>query len=114
MNGLLDLDVVIPEWHLQGLCGQADAEAWFPEKGIPTRPAKAICAACPVRVDCLEDALERHEPWGIWGGTSERERQRIRAERAAAREAAEREEAARASVRTKPSARPHEREVAAA
>ena len=30
--------------------------------------AKSICAACPVLVPCLEGALERREPWGVWGG----------------------------------------------
>jgi len=30
--------------------------------------AKAICAKCPVMAECLEGALERREPWGVWGG----------------------------------------------
>lgn len=30
--------------------------------------AKDICAKCPVMVECLEGAIERHEPWGVWGG----------------------------------------------
>jgi WhiB family redox-sensing transcriptional regulator len=30
--------------------------------------AKAICARCPVRLPCLEGALARREPWGVWGG----------------------------------------------
>jgi WhiB family transcriptional regulator, redox-sensing transcriptional regulator len=30
--------------------------------------AKAICARCPVRVECLRGALARREPWGVWGG----------------------------------------------
>ncbi|MCU0312037.1 MAG: WhiB family transcriptional regulator [Acidimicrobiales bacterium] len=30
--------------------------------------AKRICAECPVRVPCLEGAIARHEPWGVWGG----------------------------------------------
>lgn len=30
--------------------------------------AKSICAECPVIVECLEGAIERHEPWGVWGG----------------------------------------------
>ena len=30
--------------------------------------AKAICAMCPVLASCLEGALERREPWGVWGG----------------------------------------------
>jgi WhiB family redox-sensing transcriptional regulator len=30
--------------------------------------AKRICATCPVAAPCLEGALERREPWGVWGG----------------------------------------------
>ena len=30
--------------------------------------AKTLCATCPVRLDCLNGALERREPWGVWGG----------------------------------------------
>ena len=30
--------------------------------------AKAMCALCPLRLSCLADALEREEPWGVWGG----------------------------------------------
>jgi WhiB family redox-sensing transcriptional regulator len=30
--------------------------------------AKAICAKCPLRIECLDGALERAEPWGVWGG----------------------------------------------
>ena len=30
--------------------------------------AKQICATCPVIAECLEGALERREPWGVWGG----------------------------------------------
>lgn len=30
--------------------------------------AKAMCALCPLRLECLADALEREEPWGVWGG----------------------------------------------
>jgi WhiB family redox-sensing transcriptional regulator len=30
--------------------------------------AKAMCGLCPLRVSCLAEALEREEPWGVWGG----------------------------------------------
>ena len=30
--------------------------------------AKALCADCPIRLQCLSEALEREEPWGVWGG----------------------------------------------
>ncbi|TMR13807.1 WhiB family transcriptional regulator [Nonomuraea turkmeniaca] len=40
--------------------------------------AKAICAGCPVRGDCLRWALEHGERWGIWGGLNPRERRHLR------------------------------------
>ncbi len=42
--------------------------------------AKAVCSGCPVRVECLEFALEPHQEAGIWGGTSEDERRHLRKE----------------------------------
>ena len=43
--------------------------------------AKAVCQSCPVRVDCLEEALEQDERFGIWGGLTERERRALRRNR---------------------------------
>lgn len=65
-------------WMLEAKCLDADPEAFFPEKGGSTREAKRICAACPVRTDCLEHALTHDERFGIWGGLSERERRRAK------------------------------------
>ena len=64
-------------WQDEALCAQVDGDMWFPEKGGTTREAKRICAACPVRADCLEYALARKESFGVWGGLSERERNRL-------------------------------------
>lgn len=66
------------DWMLQARCLDADPEAFFPEKGGSTREAKRICAACPVRDDCLDYALANDERFGIWGGLSERERRRAK------------------------------------
>lgn len=66
------------DWMLEARCLDADPEAFFPEKGGSTREAKRICAACPVRDDCLQYALENDERFGIWGGLSERERRRAK------------------------------------
>ena len=49
--------------------------------------AKSFCAGCEVRADCLEYALVNGEKFGIWGGLSERERRRLRRQRALARRA---------------------------
>jgi WhiB family redox-sensing transcriptional regulator len=61
-------------WRDRALCAQVDPELFFPDKGESPRPAKRVCASCEVRVECLQDALDRREPFGIWGGLSERER----------------------------------------
>lgn len=73
----LDLRIVGEEWVDQALCAQTDPEAFFPEKGESTRPAKAVCMRCDVRAACLDFALENVERFGIWGGASERERRRM-------------------------------------
>lgn len=65
-------------WMVDAKCLDADPEAFFPEKGGSTREAKRICAACSVRPECLEYALENDERFGIWGGMSERERRRLK------------------------------------
>jgi hypothetical protein len=41
---------------------------FFADEPIHIARAKAICAKCPIAVACLEGALERAEPWGVWGG----------------------------------------------
>jgi len=65
-------------WQDDALCAQTDPEAFFPEKGGSTREAKRVCAKCDVRQECLEYALSHDERFGIWGGTSERDRRRLR------------------------------------
>ncbi|MGC5033043.1 WhiB family transcriptional regulator [Micromonospora sp. DT229] len=64
-------------WQELGLCNQTDPESFYPEKGASAAPAKRICAGCEVRVECLEYALDRREPYGIWGGKTEGERRKI-------------------------------------
>ncbi len=75
-------------WQDYANCLGVDPDLFFPERGASTREAKAVCRGCVVREDCLEYALDNGEKFGIWGGMSERERRRIRRERALARRAA--------------------------
>ncbi len=49
-------------------CLVEDPELWFAEKPEDVEFAKSLCGTCPVRIGCLTGALERHEPWGVWGG----------------------------------------------
>jgi WhiB family transcriptional regulator, redox-sensing transcriptional regulator len=68
-------------WMLEAECRGANAPLFFPSDGTGVEAAQLVCAGCPVRVDCLEYALTNRLDHGVWGGTSERERQRIRRER---------------------------------
>jgi WhiB family redox-sensing transcriptional regulator len=63
------------------VCSQTDPGLFFSDSTEDTAAAKRVCAGCPVRVRCLERAMEADERWGVWGGTSEDERQRLRAAR---------------------------------
>lgn len=49
-------------------CRVLDADLWFAESPADLERAKALCAECPVRTGCLAGALDRREPWGVWGG----------------------------------------------
>ena len=71
-------------WQDLANCRGADADLFFPERGASTRTAKQICRECSVREDCLEFAIVSSEKFGIWGGLSERERRKIRRQRAVA------------------------------
>jgi WhiB family redox-sensing transcriptional regulator len=49
-------------------CRDNPPDLWFAEKPEDVELAKALCDACPIRAACLAGALERSEPWGVWGG----------------------------------------------
>jgi WhiB family redox-sensing transcriptional regulator len=72
-------------WQERANCLGVDPDLFFPERGASTREAKSVCRSCEVRLECLEYALNHGEKFGIWGGLSERERRRVRRERALAR-----------------------------
>ncbi|MCH2426657.1 MAG: WhiB family transcriptional regulator [Acidimicrobiales bacterium] len=78
------------DWKDYSNCLGVDPDLFFPERGASTREAKEVCRSCVVQNDCLEYALQNGEKFGIWGGMSERERRRIRRQRALERQAAER------------------------
>ena len=49
-------------------CREEDPELWFAETPDDVEFAKALCGTCPVQQACLDGALRRREPWGVWGG----------------------------------------------
>lgn len=69
------------DWRDHANCIGLDADLFFPERGKNTNEAKRVCAACTVRNECAEYALNFPETFGIWGGLSPVERKRIRGAR---------------------------------
>lgn len=69
-----------PAWQKDALCREPKYAGvqFFPERGDDTRAAKRVCSGCLVRDECIAFALEMGERFGVWGGTSERERRRLR------------------------------------
>jgi WhiB family redox-sensing transcriptional regulator len=49
-------------------CRREDPELFFAESPADVELAKSLCVDCPVRAECLAGALDRREPWGVWGG----------------------------------------------
>jgi WhiB family redox-sensing transcriptional regulator len=75
-------------WRSKALCRDTDPELFFPvgttgQALVQIDSAKAVCTQCEARVPCLEFALATNQDSGIWGGTSEEERRKIRREQVA-------------------------------
>src|SRR4029450_5535860 len=49
-------------------CRRFDPALGFPDSPAELELAKSLCGDCPLRVECLAGAVERAEPWGVWGG----------------------------------------------
>jgi WhiB family redox-sensing transcriptional regulator len=72
-------------WRRHAICRDTDPDLFFPvgttgQALVQIDRAKEVCAQCTVQVDCLEYALETNQDSGIWGGTSEEERRKLRRE----------------------------------
>lgn len=71
---MLAIEQLRPEsddWRGQAACAHQDepmADVFFSEEIGDIATAKAICAQCPVMVECLAGAIDRAEPFGVWGG----------------------------------------------
>jgi WhiB family redox-sensing transcriptional regulator len=69
------------EWQLRGACRDLDQAIFFTSDLRPSAHrtrlealAKAVCAACPVMLECREHAFRVREPFGVWGGLTPGER----------------------------------------
>ncbi len=67
---LASFDFTTESWQVQARCAseQLGNDVFFSEELQDIAAAKSICAECPVIAPCLEGAIERREPWGVWGG----------------------------------------------
>ena len=70
-------------WRTNAICRDTDPELFFPvgttgQALLQIDRAKQVCDECPVKIECLDFAIETNQDSGIWGGTSEEERRDIR------------------------------------
>ncbi len=57
---------VVP--NARGLPCMEDPDLFFAESPADVEAAKALCRGCAIRIACFSGAMERREPWGVWGG----------------------------------------------
>ena len=67
---------MIADWPSMAACRNGDPDALFVQ-GAEQNVAKRICRSCPVRYECLADALDNRIEFGVWGGMTERERRAL-------------------------------------
>lgn len=63
-------------WAVHAACAGVDPDTLF-VRGAAQRQARQVCYSCPVRIDCLADALDSNTTYGVWGGLTERERRAL-------------------------------------
>lgn len=64
------------DWRVNAACREQDPDGLF-VRGKEQRKAKMVCIACPVRTECLAEALDGRIEFGVWGGMTERERRAL-------------------------------------
>ena len=63
-------------WRAIASCRDEDPDELF-VRGAEQRRAKGVCMSCPVRTECLAEALDKRINFGVWGGMTERERRAL-------------------------------------
>jgi WhiB family redox-sensing transcriptional regulator len=63
------------DWSLSARC-RGTGDAMFPE-AVQQKRVRQLCHGCPVRAECLAEALDGRMEWGVWGGLTERERRTL-------------------------------------
>jgi WhiB family transcriptional regulator, redox-sensing transcriptional regulator len=64
------------DWSRKALCNEAQPDELF-VRGAAQHRAKRLCSECPVKTECLAEALDNRVEWGVWGGMTERERRAL-------------------------------------
>lgn len=64
------------DWAASAACKEKSPDELF-VKGAAQNRAKQLCQGCPVRTECLAEALDNQIEWGVWGGLTERERRSL-------------------------------------
>jgi len=90
---LLTLTLESDEWRRKAACRDTDPDLFFPVGTtgpaiVQIENAKAVCRQCDAQAECLEYAIATNQDSGIWGGTSEEERRKLRKRYAAQRRTA--------------------------
>ncbi|MBM7771372.1 WhiB family redox-sensing transcriptional regulator [Actinokineospora baliensis] len=72
----MQLETQQADWRVRATCRDEDPDGLF-VRGAEQRKAKMVCIACPVRTECLAEALDNRIEFGVWGGMTERERRAL-------------------------------------
>ncbi len=70
------MTTLIEDWADQAACKDSSPDELF-VRGAEQHRVKQICSGCPVRTECLAEALDNQMEWGVWGGMTERERRAL-------------------------------------
>ncbi|MDT9594722.1 WhiB family transcriptional regulator [Nocardioides zeae] len=73
----------VEDWTSKAVCRQTTPDELF-VRGAEQNRVKQMCQGCPVRTECLAEALDNQIEWGVWGGMTERERRALLRRRPAA------------------------------
>lgn len=65
-------------WRDRARCEGMRTEQFFPRKSDAEKETIKICLSCPVREECLQYAIDSGSNWGVWGGTTQQERKKLR------------------------------------
>ena len=73
---ILGVTMWVEEWTSKAACRDSAPDQLF-VRGAEQNKAKQLCSGCPVRTECLAEALDNQIEWGVWGGMTERERRAL-------------------------------------